>query len=215
MDKNQEKKIDDELISKKDLLSLTKISYGQLYRWKRMNIIPEDWFIKKSTPTGQETFFRREKILERINAILSMKDGISLDEIADLFNEKENEKTLDIDEVTNKKIVSEMTLEVFKSLFGNKLILGRKELVILNLIDKYLINSVITMEELRNITNIMEKSFVSLYEMDGKLLLYRKLGVAIIIGCKNTEEIIIDPQAVKIIEIDLQREAGEMTRKLI
>ncbi|OMK27222.1 hypothetical protein BER30_003137 [Clostridioides difficile] len=37
----------EELISKKDLLSKTNISYGQLYRWKRKNIIPEEWFIKK------------------------------------------------------------------------------------------------------------------------------------------------------------------------
>ena len=43
------------LISKKDLLARTGISYGQLYRWKRQNLIPEEWFIKKSTFTGQET----------------------------------------------------------------------------------------------------------------------------------------------------------------
>ena len=59
----------EEFISKKELLDLTNISYGQLYRWKRMNIIPEDWFIKKSSVTGQETYFRRAKILERIELI--------------------------------------------------------------------------------------------------------------------------------------------------
>ncbi len=53
--------IEQELISKKELLELTGISYGQLYRWKRKNLIPEDWFIRKSTFTGQETFFSEEK----------------------------------------------------------------------------------------------------------------------------------------------------------
>lgn len=48
--------MDEDLISKKDLLEQTGISYGQLYRWKRKNLIPEDWFIRKSTFTGQETF---------------------------------------------------------------------------------------------------------------------------------------------------------------
>ena len=43
-------------ISKKDLLKRYGISYGALYRWKRMGLIPEEWFIKRSTPTGQETF---------------------------------------------------------------------------------------------------------------------------------------------------------------
>ena len=69
----------EELISKKDLLSKTNISYGHLYRWKRKNIIPEEWFIKKSAFTGQETFFPRDKILERIELILSMKEETSLD----------------------------------------------------------------------------------------------------------------------------------------
>ena len=58
----------DNLISKKDLLNLTGISYGQLYRWKRKDLIPEEWFIRKSTFTGQETFFLKEEILERIRA---------------------------------------------------------------------------------------------------------------------------------------------------
>ena len=44
-------------ISKKDLLKTTGISYGQLYRWKREGLIPEEWFVKRSSPTGQETYF--------------------------------------------------------------------------------------------------------------------------------------------------------------
>ena len=38
----------EELISKKELLEQTGISYGQLYRWKRKNIIPEEWLDRKS-----------------------------------------------------------------------------------------------------------------------------------------------------------------------
>ena len=76
----------EELISKKDLLIQTGISYGQLYRWKRKNIIPEEWFIKKSVSTGQETFFPKGKILERINKIIELKDEISLDELAYKFS---------------------------------------------------------------------------------------------------------------------------------
>jgi len=68
-------------ISKKELLSETGISYGQLYRWKREGLIPEEWFIKRSAFTGQETFFPREKILERVQMILDMKDDQSLEAI--------------------------------------------------------------------------------------------------------------------------------------
>ena len=68
-------------ISKKDLLSETGISYGQLYRWKREGLIPEEWFVKRPSFTGQETFFPRERILERIGKILDKKDEQSLEDI--------------------------------------------------------------------------------------------------------------------------------------
>ena len=48
---------EEKLISKKDLLSRYGISYGSLYRWKRKGLIPDEWFIRKATVTGQETFF--------------------------------------------------------------------------------------------------------------------------------------------------------------
>jgi DNA-binding transcriptional MerR regulator len=68
-------------ITKKELLVQTGISYGQLYRWKREGLIPEEWFVKRSSFTGQETYFPRERILARVNAILGMKDEYSLEEI--------------------------------------------------------------------------------------------------------------------------------------
>lgn len=78
--------MDDALISKKELLALTGISYGALYRWKRKQLIPEDWFIKKSTFTGPETFFPREQVLERIAKIQEMKEQLSLDDLAVTFS---------------------------------------------------------------------------------------------------------------------------------
>ncbi len=76
----------DELVSKKQVLQMTGISYGQLYRWKRKGLIPEAWFVHRSTVTGQETFFPKEKILARIEQIQSLKDEKSLDELAQLLS---------------------------------------------------------------------------------------------------------------------------------
>ncbi len=75
-----------ELVSKKEVLQLTGISYGQLYRWKRKGLIPEAWFVHRSTVTGQETFFPKEKILTRISQIQSMKEQKSLDEMVQLLS---------------------------------------------------------------------------------------------------------------------------------
>ena len=94
------------LISKKELLELTKISYGQLYRWKRKNLIPEEWFIRKSTFTGQETFFPKEKILERIGKIKNMKGDISLDDLAIVLSPNLMELLVNRTQLEDQNIVS-------------------------------------------------------------------------------------------------------------
>ena len=79
--------MEQELLSKKELLERYGISYGALYRWKRKGLIPEDWFIKKATVTGQETFFPKTLICERVELILGQKEDITLDALAGALNQ--------------------------------------------------------------------------------------------------------------------------------
>ncbi len=96
--------MEQELISKKELLELYGISYGALYRWKRKGLIPEDWFIKKSTVTGQETFFPRKLICERMELIQKQKDDTSLEELSKLFStESKKNATIILDTVFGRK----------------------------------------------------------------------------------------------------------------
>lgn len=74
--------MEEDLISKKELLEQYHISYGALYRWKRMGLIPEAWFLRRSAPTGQETYFRRAQICPRIEQILREKERVSLEQLA-------------------------------------------------------------------------------------------------------------------------------------
>ena len=95
---------DENLISKKQLLEKYSISYGALYRWKRKGLIPEDWFIKKSTATGQETFFPKDLITERVGMIIEKKEDILLDELAEkISGEEENREKIVIDTVFGEK----------------------------------------------------------------------------------------------------------------
>ena len=82
--------MEEELISKKELLNKYGISYGALYRWKRMGLIPEDWFLRRSTSTGQETFFYRQQICPRMELILSRSD--SLDRLAQELHQVQEER---------------------------------------------------------------------------------------------------------------------------
>ncbi len=205
----------DELISKKDLLEATKISYGQLYRWKRMDLIPEEWFVKKATPTGQETFFAKEKILERIELILSMKDNTSLDEIAEVLGKKEGEKTYEIDTLLEKGIISSYTKEVFCSLYEEGKRIAKKELLILAIIEQYILKSVMTVEELKLMVQIIEKEFEALYTEEGRIYLLRKYGVSFVMGCKDFKQVVWEEQAVKVVEVELLKEVSQMNKALI
>lgn len=88
------------LISKKELLMITGISYGQLYRWKREKLIPEDWFIKQPSFTGQETFFPREKMLNRVKAIQELKDRYSLEELSKILSPEVAERNFTLEDLS-------------------------------------------------------------------------------------------------------------------
>lgn len=104
-------------ISKKDLLAITGISYGQLYRWKRERLIPEEWFMKQSSFTGQETFFPREQILSRIRSILELKDKYSLEELAKLLSPEVVKNTYKKAELGKVKEINQELTQLFDQVF--------------------------------------------------------------------------------------------------
>lgn len=106
------------LISKKDVLQMTGISYGQFYRWKRKGLIPDSWFIRKSTFTGQETFLPREKILERVRKIQSLKDEHSLEELAQVLAPEVSGRTFTGEEVQAMAWISGPVREFYEPFRG-------------------------------------------------------------------------------------------------
>lgn len=118
--------MDEDLISKKELLEQYGISYGALYRWKRMGLIPEDWFQKKSTSTGQETFFYRAQICERIELILSR--GNSLESLAEELENKPRPNRREL-VITDRFSTRRYALEELSALVLTD---GKKETNILN-----------------------------------------------------------------------------------
>ncbi len=105
------------LISKKDLLAITGISYGQLYRWKRERLIPEEWFIKQSSYTGQETFFPREQILSRIQSIQELKDKYSLEELAKMLSPEVAPLKISLQDLTLIQEINQGLIPIFINSF--------------------------------------------------------------------------------------------------
>lgn len=120
---------ENEMISKKELLQIYGISYGALYRWKRMGLIPDDWFVKTASPTGQQTFFPRRLVCERIEQIMGLKDGVSLSELADSYKEKEEKEfylTVTTDFGTTKFKMSEIQKVYVTNEAGTTVFIERK-----------------------------------------------------------------------------------------
>lgn len=165
------------LLSKKELLDLTGISYGQLYRWKRKNLIPEDWFIKKSSFTGQETFFPKEKILARINKIMNMKENSSLEDIAGLVSPNPVNVSLTKEEILKNNIVNGLTLDFYTELHYGIEKFGFDNLLMLYIIDQLFNSGEISREEGKLILTMLEENYPKLESRPGELIILRKLGI--------------------------------------
>lgn len=165
----------EELISKKELLDLTGISYGQLYRWKRKELIPEEWFIKKSVSTGQETFFPREKIIERIGKIIELKDEASLDELAYRFSNTIKDIKITRSYLVN--IIREDIIIKFEEIINVQNVYEENNIFALFLYNKLINLGSLSLLEIKEIVQIANKDYKLIDNKEYELIIKRKLGV--------------------------------------
>ncbi|MFZ5967135.1 MAG: YhbD family protein [Bacillota bacterium] len=170
--------MEQELISKKELLELTEISYGQLYRWKRKNLIPEDWFIRRSTFTGQETFFPKEKILARIAKIKDMKDDLSLDDLADIFSPNFAGVILKKQELLDNNVVTKMAVEVYQEKMGNTDSFTFDKILYVYVLDKLLQSGEISLEEGKSLLQTMADHYKKFEGKHCEVIFIRKMGIS-------------------------------------
>lgn len=203
------------LISKKDLLQQTGISYGQLYRWKRKNLIPEDWFVRKSTFTGQETFFPRDKILARIERILAMKEGdSSLDDIAEAVSPNMGGVSLSLAEVAERGIASEVALSVFAELHPEATTLVFGELLSLYVLDQLLSTGDISREEGRVVLSALEEQTPAFEGSDGDLVCVRKMGVLLCAVVSSIAELRFESGARTVARVNMQESVEALGARL-
>ena len=200
----------DDLISKKELLDLTGISYGQLYRWKRKNLIPEEWFIRKSSFTGQEAYFPRQQILMRIDKILNMKDGLSLDELADVFSPTLGEVQMDRQQLIDRNIATESSLMLYNEVNPEPPYFNRDETLQLYVLDKLLRSGDITREEGKMLMNLLKEHYRQFASKGCDLVLIRKMGVPAFYLAASGTEIYFDAD----VRLVLKKPLGQFTEEL-
>ena len=135
--------------------------------------------MRKSTFTGQETFFPKESILARIDKIKGMKEDRSLDDIAGMFSPVLSQMALTVEEIIDRKIVSRTAIQNY---FGDKEssgVLSFQVLLSLYVLECLLQSGDVGLEEARNAVKSMEDGYS---KFDGKacdLYVIRKAGISI------------------------------------
>lgn len=204
-----------DLISKKDLLLTTGISYGQLYRWKRKGLIPEDWFVRKSTFTGQETFFPREKMLARVQRILSMKDeDLSLDDIAEAVSPAPLPDTFTRDDVLGRGTVSSAALDLFTERHPSVSDLSFAELLAASVADALLTSGDAGRDEALTAMATLEEGWATCEKSACDLVLLRKMGVSVVLLVSSTSELIAESGARLVARIQLPAQIEQLKTRL-
>ncbi|MGD0585885.1 MAG: YhbD family protein [Oryzomonas sp.] len=170
--------MENDLISKKELLEITGISYGQLYRWKRKNLIPEEWFIRKSAFTGQETFFPRQKTLARIDKIVNMKDYLPLDDLADLFSPAAMESAPMPTELTKRNIVTKSTMDFFLDQQEDKQEFTFASALFAFILEDLFQSGEIGREEGKTLLQVLRDNYNRFDQNQCELLFLRKFGIS-------------------------------------
>jgi hypothetical protein len=208
--------VEQDLISKKDLLQQTGISYGQLYRWKRKGLIPEEWFIRKSTFTGQETFFPREKILGRVERIGNMREeDLSLEAIADTFSPAMvADVALSPEEILSRLLVSGAALDLFleRRAESGPLLFG--ELLAVAVLDRLLSSGEISVEEGRALVETMASGVVAIQGRDYEAVLVRKFGLSTWLLMPAGCDVILEPAARAAVRLGIAEVAERLKQAL-
>ena len=181
-----------ELISKKQLLKVTHISYGTLYRWKRMGLIPESWFIHKATETGQATYFLKDKILPRIDRIKELKGELSVEQMQELFSANVESFKIPLKDFKDLEIVGKMSLTAFTSVFPEKEMLDFNDVFGMYVVDHLMKLSGIYLEDAKQVLRMLCRYLSVEASKDYQLLLLRKMGVPMTVLVSGEDQILLE-----------------------
>lgn len=203
----------DEWISKKDLLQVTGISYGQLYRWKREKLIPDSWFDKRSAYTGQETFFPRELILARIQFILENKDKYSLAQLQQQLSPSGTSRMYSLEKLASLE-GAETAARAMYELTGKEKVDQTRALTVL-IVARAMRACPLTSEDARELTVLLTQwqTRHSIFaETDARLALIEFGGQCLPVFLKPEASILLPDPAKEIFSLSMNELSGDLLR---
>jgi hypothetical protein len=190
--RKERKMAEEELISKRELLRAARISYGTLYRWKRMNLIPESWFIHKATRTGQETYFPKKRILTRVGRIQELKGEVSSEQLKEIFSSNVKSFRIPLDDFQSLELVSKLSFTAFTSVFPLKKELVFDDVFAVYVVDHLMRLSGIYLEDAKQVLRMLDRYLSTRKSKEFQLILLRKMGIPFTVLVKGGEEILLE-----------------------
>lgn len=206
--------MEEELISKKELLELTGISYGQLYRWKRKNLVPENWFIRKSAFTGQETFFPKQRMLARIDKIINMKDDLSLDELAEVFSPTPAGLAISLQQMIERNIVTKVAADFADEQMGRLPHYTFEQTMYFYILDQCLVTGEMSLDEGKSLLRTLAEHYPKFEGKPCDLFLIRKMGVSAFFLLASGSELYIESGVRIALHIQIAKCIEELKLKL-
>ena len=207
--------LEGEFISKRELLRAARISYGTLYRWKRMNLIPEEWFIHKATKTGQATFFPREKVLNRIGRIQELKGDLSAMQLQEIFSPNVSSFLIPVDDFMALSLVGKLAMSAFQSVFPDRKNLRFNDIFAIYVVDHLMRLSGIYLEDAKKVIRMLEASLKTQRTKEFKLILMRKMGIPFTILVKEKEDLLLEDEVEIVACADLAEFEDALKEQLI
>ena len=188
------------MISKKDLLKKMDISYGQLYRWKREGLIPDEWFIKQSVSTGQETYFKETLIIPRIEKILELKDLYQLEELRKIFEPQLENRSITLQEAVLLDDIDPIVLKIYAKKHN---VFNIAELAMLKIFSKY--------NEYLDLILYLD---LNLHEINSSSIIYIVKHAEDYFLLISSGEMLLDPKLTLIEKIHLEDIIKEIAKEL-
>ena len=185
---------EEDLISKRELLRAARISYGTLYRWKRMNLIPEEWFIHKATSTGQATFFPREKVLNRIGRIQELKSDLSAGQLQEIFSPNVSSFLIPVSDFMSLSLVGKLSMSAFQAVFPDRKNLRFNDIFAIYVVDHLMRLSGIYLEDAKKVIKMLETCLKNQPTKEFKLIIMRKMGIPFTLLVKEQEDILLEDE---------------------
>ncbi|WP_326998678.1 YhbD family protein [Cohnella kolymensis] len=185
-----------------------------MYRWKRKSLVPEEWFIRKSAFTGQETYFPKQRMLARIDKIKNMKDDLSLDELADMFSPMPTDVRINKNELVKRNIVTKIAADYAEQYLGQSESYTFEQALYVFMLDHCLQTGEMNLDE----GKFLLKTFTEHYKkFDGKncdLIFSRKMGVSAFMLLSAGSDIYFEPAVKMILRVSVAKSIEELKLKI-